>query len=295
MKVTAVQDLKAAHPLVLLLAIAKLPASTYHAHCTRRRHPAPDRHADLDAAILTAVATTKGRYGHRRMRTWLQREGHSVSKKTVHHRMQHLGVLATPRRARRPAPRPGTEGIRPNLLNRQFTTTAPNETWVTDMTEFRVNGDRLYCSPVMDLFDRQIIGYATGRSASARLAVEALRMASQTLTPGATPLIHTDQGVPYRHREWDRLLTELGATGSMSRQGTPLDNAVIESFFARLKEELCPETFASLAELEAGLHEHLHWYNQERITGRPGGLSPVAVRAAYVAQYASPPSGSFDV
>lgn len=288
MKAAAVQALKAEHPLGLLMQIAGLARSTYYAQLARLARPDP--HTALDAAIVTAATATKRRYGHRRMRTVLQRQGYRVSKKTVYRRMHALGVLAVPRRSRQSRPRPGADGMRPNRLNRQFTANRPNQIWVTDMTEFRVRGERLYLAPVMDLFDRQIIGYALGRSASVQLAVRSLRMASQQVAAGQTPLIHTDQGVPYRHREWEQLLMELNATGSMSRQGTPLDNAVIESFFSHLKRELRPTTFGSIAALEVALHAHVHWYNHDRITNRPGGLSPVAYRTQMLAQ---PQSGGY--
>lgn len=275
----AVQALKAEFPLRILLAVAGLARSTFSYHQARLARPAP--HAALDAAIRGAFTHAKGRYGHRRIHRALRTQGWRVAKKTVLARMRVLGLVCQVRRRTRRGSFRGEPGtIAPNVLNRDFTAGAPNQRWVTDVTELRVGEEKRYLAPVMDLFDRQIIAYTVGAAPNLTVATSALQAALATLPPGAQPLVHTDQGFQYQHRAWRTLLAEAGAMPSMSRKGNCLDNAVIESFFGHLKAELFADTrFPSIAALETGLHAYIHWYNHERTSAPLNGLSPVQFRA----------------
>lgn len=269
--------LKADFSLTLLLEIAGLARSTYFYHQAQRTHADP--HAALDRAIRSAFEQAKGRYGHRRIHRVLRTSGWRVAKKTVLKRMRTLGLSCQVRRRKRfTTYRRALGATAPNRLNRVFTVSAPNQTWVTDVTEFRVGDDNLYLSPVMDLFDRQIIAYTVGPSPNLELATTALRTAIATLPPGQGPLVHSDQGFQYQHRTWHALLAEAGATPSMSRKGNCLDNAVIESFFGHLKTELLLERFPSITTLETAIHDYIHWYNHERTSETRKGLSPVQFR-----------------
>lgn len=261
----------------MLLAVAGLARSTFFYHQARLTRP--DAHVELDERIRTAFARAKGRYGHRRIHRELGKTGWHIAKKTVLARMRTLGLSCRVRRRKRFAAAHGVVGTTaPNLLNRAFTASAPNQKWVSDVTELRVGADKCYLSPVMDLFDRQIIAYTLGRAPNLAVATSALRQALATLTPAEPPLVHTDQGFQYQHRAWRMLLTEAGATPSMSRKGTCLDNAVIESFFGHLKSELFLERFPDIATLETAVHEYIQWYNHERTSATLNGLSPVQYR-----------------
>lgn len=208
-----------------------------------------------------------------------------MAKKTVLARMRALGLRCQVRRRRRCTPHRGQVGtIAPNLLDRTFTAAAPNQKWVTDITEFQLGQTKVYVAPVLDLFDRQIIAYQVGRTADLALATGALRQAIATLGPTEHPLVHSDQGFQYQHASWQRLLGTVGATQSMSRKGTCLDNAVIENFFGHLKSELLLEPFATSAELETAIHDYIHWYNHERTSATLDGLSPLDYRAQATAR-----------
>lgn len=273
-----VQALKATFPLTLLLEIAALPRSTYFASVARAPRPAPD--AALDTAIAASVQGAKRRYGHRRVHRDLQRSGWRVAKKTVLARMRALGLTCHVRRRKRWTSYRGGHGtIVPNRLNRDFRATAPNQKWVTDITEFRIGTDRLFLSSLLDLYDRQVIAYQIGPSADLSLATATLRQALATLGPTEQPLVHTDQGFQYQHASWHQLLRCAGATASMSRKGTCLDNAVIESFFGHLKSELLLEPFDSIATLQAALVAYLTWYNTDRTSAPLNGHSPQQFRA----------------
>lgn len=278
MKVDTVCALKADFPLPMLLEVAGLARSTFFYHQARRTRPDP--HAALDEAIRGAVARAKGRYGHRRIHRELHKAGRRVAKKTVLVRMRLLGVPCQVRRKKRFSAYRGEIGMTaPNTLDRRFTASRPNQKWVTDLTEFRVGEEKLYLSPVMDLYDRQIIAWSVGRAPTVALATTALQHALASLGPTDHPLVHSDQGFHYRHRTWQALVADAGATPSMSRKATCLDNAVIESFFGHLKSELLLEPFATIDALEEALREYLHWYNHDRTSETLNGLSPVQYRA----------------
>lgn len=261
----------------MLLAVAGLARSTFFYHQARLQRPDPK--AELKAAIRTVFDQAKGRYGHRRIHRELHKTGRRVAKKTVLKQMRALGLICHVRRRKRFTTYRGEIGATaPNRLNRVFTAIAPDQRWVTDVTEFRIGEDRLYLAPVMDLFDRQIIAYSLGGAPNLALTNSALRQAIATLPPGHHPLVHSDQGFQYQHRSWQALLAEVGATPSMSRKGTCLDNAVIENFFGHLKSELFLNRFTRIDALALAIHDYLHWYNHERTSATLKGLSPVDYR-----------------
>lgn len=278
MKAQAVIALKADFSLPVLLQVAGLARSTFFYQQARLQ--ARDPHELLKAAITENFKKNHGRYGHRRIHTELVKQGWAVAKKTVLKLMRSLQLVCKVRRKKRYNSYRGEQcAVVPNVLNREFNADAPNEKWVTDVTEFSVGDRKLYLSPIMDLFDRQIISYAVGLSPNLELTNNSLRDALTTLEPGQQPLVHSDQGFQYQHASWRRLLQDAGATQSMSRKGNCYDNAVIENFFGHLKEELFHRVrFLSTDALTAALHEYIHWYNTERISTKLKGLSPVQYR-----------------
>jgi putative transposase len=152
------------------------------------------------------------------------------------------------------------------------------------VTEFSVGDRKLYLSPVMDLFDWQIISYALGLSPNLDLTNSSLRGALTTLENGQKPLVHSDQGFQYQHTSWRKLLENAGAIQSMSCKANCYDNAVVENFFGHLKEELFHRVrFLNTDALATALHEYMRWYNTERISTKLNGLSPVQYRAQALA------------
>ncbi|MFC9658916.1 IS3 family transposase [Nocardia sp. NPDC127606] len=283
MKVGAVIALKAEYRLDLLLEVAGLARSTFFYH--QARLAAPDPHADLKSAIREVFEGVKGRYGHRRIHHDLRRSGWRVAKKTVLKLMRALGLVCQVRRRKKFNSYRGEAGkVAPNLLDRDFTASAPNQKWVTDVTEFGVGGQKLYLSPVMDLFDRQIIAYSIGTSPSLALTNSSLRAAIENFSDGQSPLVHSEQGFQYQHVSWRRMLADAGATQSMSRKGNCYDNAVIENFFGHLKEERFHHVrYLDIDALATALREYIRWYNTERISTKLEGLSPVQYRAQALA------------
>jgi putative transposase len=262
----------------VLLEVSGLARSTFFYHQTRLI--APDPRAGLKTAIREVFENNKGRYGHRRVHRELVAAGWRVAKKTVLALMRRLGLVCLVRRRRRYNSFKGEVGkTAPNLLARDFTATAPNRKWVTDVTEFAIAGRKLYLSPVMDLFDRQIIAYTTSDSPNLQLTNSSLQQALITQRPSHSLLVHSDQGFQYQHNSWQTLLTTAGATQSMSRKANCYDNAIIENFFGHLKEELFHHTtYTSTHAFTTALHDYIHWWNNHRTSTTLEGLSPVQYR-----------------
>ena len=166
-----------------------------------------------------------------------------------------------------------------NVLQRQFESNQPNQKWVTDVTEFNVRGEKLYLSPIMDLFNGEIIAFQMERRPIFRLVKDMLKEAIDKLNINEKPIIHSDQGWQYQMRFYQQQLAERGLIQSMLRKGNCLDNASMESFFGVLKSEcFYGEEFNSIDELEQTVKEYIHYYNHERIKVKLKGLSPVQYR-----------------
>jgi putative transposase len=282
-KTQVIATLKAHHPLPVLLAVAGLARSTFFYHQARlAQATGEDPRADLAAAVTEAFTAAHGRYGHRRVHAVVARQGHTVAKKTVLALMRELGLVCKVRRRRPYTSWKGEVGTAaPNILNREFTATAPNTKWVTDVTEFRVGTTKIYLSPVIDLFDRLVVSYSWSVSPNTELTNSSLRDAIATLEPGGhRPLVHSDQGFQYRHTSWQKLLAQAGLTQSMSRKATCLDNSMAENFFGHLKEELFHHNnFTTVEDFTDALEDYIEWYNTTRISTTLKDLSPVEYRA----------------
>lgn len=169
--------------------------------------------------------------------------------------------------------------IAKNVLQRQFKADKPNQKWVTDVTEFNVRGEKLYLSPIMDLFNGEIIAFRLQRRPRFGLVKDMLKDAIAKLSPNDKPIIHSDQGWQYQMRFYQQQLQQHGLIQSMSRKDNCLDNASMESFFGILKSEcFYGEEFNSVEELEQTVKEYIHYYNHERIKVKLKELSPVEYR-----------------
>ena len=238
-----------------------------------------DKHHALKKQIGTIFARHKGRYGYRRVTATLRQLGKKVNHKTVQGLMGKLGLksLVRPKKYRSYKGEVGHAAA--NILQRKFEATQANQKWVTDVTEFKVSGEKLYLSPVMDLFNGEIIAFETARRPAYELVGVMLKKALAKLKPGDQPILHSDQGWHYRMPAYQRDLRNKQVVQSMSRKGNCLDNAAMESFFAVLKSEYFHlNKFGSVDELQTGLKKYIHYYNHDRIKMKLKGLSPVQYR-----------------
>jgi transposase InsO family protein len=260
-----------------LLEAAHLSRSTFYYQLQALDRP--DSDACLKREIAEIYHRHEGRYGYRRITAELKKKGDSINHKTVQRLMGLLGLKSVVRVKKYRAHR-GTVGVvAPNLLDRQFEASEPNRKWATDVTEFNVAGKRLYLSPVMDLFNGEIVAYQTSTSPTLNMISSMLKKAFQRLGPDEKPMLHSDQGWHYQHPTYRILLAERGITQSMSRKGNCYDNAAMESFFGTLKAEYFRlKRFESIEELNSGLSRYIRYYNHQRIKMGLNGMSPVEFR-----------------
>jgi len=265
------------HSLERLLKAADLARSTFFYQ--RRAMASVDAPRALEARIRALYDEHKGRYGYRRITAALRRCGETVNHKTVQKLMVAMGLksLVRPKKFRSYR---GPEGLTaPNTLGRNFQADRPNQKWTTDVSEFKVGDQKLYLSPVMDLYNGEIVAYQTSRRPVLAMVTSMLVKAFRRLAPGDTPLLHSDQGWLYRVPGYARLLAKKSVQQSMSRKGNCLDNAAMESFFGTLKSELFYlNRFHSIDHLKQSIDRYIHYYNYERIKLRLNGLSPVQYR-----------------
>lgn len=239
-----------------------------------------DKCASLKASIQSIQHRHRGRYGYRRVTATLRQEGQLVNTKKVRRLMSELDLKCTVRPKKYRSYRGLMDEASPNILKRQFAADQPNQKWVTDVTEFKVAGEKLYLSPVLDLYNGEIVAYQTDTRPRYALVETMLERALEKLPADSKPMLHSDQGWHYRYPDYRQRLKEAGLEQSMSRKGNCLDNAAMESFFGTLKSEyFYRERFDTIDQLRVGIDEYIRYYNHERIKMKLGGLSPVAYRA----------------
>lgn len=270
-------ELRQDHALSILLNVAGLARSTFYYQ--RKVLRAGDRYAALKQRIQAIYAYHRGRYGYRRITAVIQQAGERVNHKLIRRLMVQLGLKSLVRPKKYRSWRGAVGRVAPNLLNRQFEARRPNEKWVTDVTEFNVKGAKLYLSPVMDLYNGEIIAWQSAVRPTFDLVGNMLRKAFSRLGRDERPLLHSDQGWQYQMDAWRRLLDQRSIRQSMSGKGNCLDNAAMESFFATLKTEFFYlNEFDSIEQLQVELRHYIHYYNHERIRLKLKGLSPVQYR-----------------
>lgn len=257
------------------MAASQLAKSTYFYHT----HARADRYADEKQLIDSIYHQHKGRYGYRRIGLALKHLGVHLNHKTVQKLMQQLKLKSVVRVAKYKSYKGNVGKVAPNHLSRQFIATSPNKKWVTDVTEFNVSGEKVYLSPILDLYNTEIISYEVTRRPQYQLVGNMLSKAIAKLSDDERPLIHSDQGWQYQMSQYQQVLKSRGLTQSMSRKGNCLDNAAMESFFGVLKSEFFyPQKFTDVKTFIKELKEYIWYYNHERIKTKLKGLSPVEYR-----------------
>ncbi|EET1434740.1 TPA: IS3 family transposase [Escherichia coli] len=279
-KTKVIRSLKCGHCQSDLLKAAGLARSTLYYQLSLQK--AKDKYADVKQLIASIFHEHRGCYGYRRIHCELQKRGLKFSGKTVRKLMQQLG-LKSPVRLKKYRSYRGNMGLAAeNILQRQFKAEAPCEKWVTDITEFRAGGQKLYLSPILDLFNGEIVAWETACRPTEELVKRMLNKGLESLAEGEKPLLHNDQGWHYRIKSYQSALADKGLVQSMSRKGNCLDNAVMENFLGHLKEEMYyRRDYRSVEELENAVNEYITYWNQKRIKLSLGGLSPVEYRTEY--------------
>jgi putative transposase len=277
-KFAFIRDHQQECPVELLCQVLEVSRSGYYAWHRRPSSAMARRQNGLVDAIRQAHQASRGIYGSPRVHRELAARGVRCSENTVAKLMRREGIRSKTRRrfvvrttdSRHPHP------IAPNRLNQEFQQERPNQAWAADITYIATAEGWLYLAAVIDLCSRKIIGWATGTSLHALLAIKALRMALVQRQPDGPLLHHSDRGVQYACDDYQALLTRHAFETSMSRTGNCYDNAVMESFFGTLKTELVHhEQYPTRDVARQSLFEYIEvFYNRQRRHSALGYVSP---------------------
>jgi putative transposase len=239
-----------------------------------------DKYAKLKQEIELIYHQHKGRLGYRRICILLRQAGHLINHKTVLRLMTSLKLKSLIRRKKYKSYKGEQGKIAPNILSRAFKAMAPNQKWTTDVTEFNVSGKKLYLSPVLDLYNQEIVTYDLSERPDFKNVMNMLTQAIKKRSKSTALLMHSDQGWQYQMKQYQSVLSKNGIEQSMSRKGNCLDNAVMENFFGTLKSELFYlNKYESINHLKKEINEYIKYYNNERIKLNLNGMSPVQYRA----------------
>lgn len=252
----------------------------------RRRAPSPRAQADaaLTTQIQTAFVAGRGVYGSPRIHAALRNQGIRCSRNRVARLMRAQGLHASRPHQRKPRTTDSqhTQPVAPNLLERDFTASAPNRKWVADITGIPTHSGWLYLAGILDVYSRRAVGYAMDCSRDEQLVERALEMALEGRQPKAGLVHHSDRGSQYTATAYRGLLECHGIRMSMSRKGEPYDNALMESFFGTLKAEcVARHDFQTLAQARTCIFDYLEaFYNRQRLHSSLGYRSPMAFEHA---------------
>lgn len=224
-------------------------------------------------------------YGYRNITSDLKDDGEICGKNRVYRIMRQAGIRSQRGYKKHSGFRGGDPAqVAPNTLSRQFDVDQPDIAWVTDFTYIRTYEGWLYLTVVIDLFNRQVVGWSMKNNPRSDLVLDALLMAIWRRKPKHRVLVHSDQGVQYTCRDWREFLKEHNLEASMSRKGNCHDNAVAESFFSLLKtERIKRKIYRTRDEARAEIFNYIEFfYNTKRRHGSNGGLPPIEYERLYL-------------
>ena len=271
----AIQGLRPKHKLDILLEVKGMARSTFYYN----HRPKADKWVVERQRIAELYHQNKGRYGYRRLTMAMRNEGYVINSKTVRKLMAEAGIKCAVRMKKYKSYKGEVGKIAPNLLERDFKADAPHKKMVTDVTEFHLFGSKIYLSPVLDLYNSELIFYTIYRHPVLDMVKDMINGTISVIGCNTNAILHSDQGFHYQHKDYQKLLKDNHIIQSMSRKGNCLDNAVMENFFGLLKSELLYlRKFESLEQFLEELEDYLEYYNTVRIKAKLNGMSPVQYR-----------------
>ena len=235
----------------------------------------------LESEIMRIFRESRGNYGARKIRIKLQEVGITASRRKIGQIMTKHNLVSNYIK-HRPKQKKAkcNEDDYSNVLNREFNREKSLDVVVSDLTYVRVAGTWHYICLIVDLWNREIVGFSAGRNKTAELVYKAFESISYPLN--RINIFHTDRGSEFKNQLIDDVIEKYDLKRSLSNKGTPLDNAVIESTNHILKTEfIYQHKFNSLAELQLLLFDYVHWYNYKRIHGAIGYMTPIDYRRQY--------------
>lgn len=273
-------------PIKKACGLMKVSKSGFYEYLGRKKSDAQIEREAIEGFVVEAFERHKGRYGYRRINRELRKSGIVVSEKRVLRIMQKLGLAgkgATRKHRIQKKVEPGDPRL--NLVERAFTVGERNRLWVGDITYIPTREGWLYLAAVIDAFSRKVVGWSMSERITEKVAIDATEQAVGREGPpdDGSLVFHDDQGAQYTSRSFQRCLDSHGIVQSVSRPGTPLDNAVAESFFKTLKRELVKErSYGTRDEAKQDIFKYIElYYNRVRMHSTLGYMSPVEYERQY--------------
>lgn len=266
-------------PVILMCDVLGVSRSGFYAWLTRPPCQRARTDGVLGSVVRQSFVDSDRTYGARRVWHDVLALGHHCGLHRIERLMRLQALRARPKRRRLPVDQgERAQGvIAPNLLDRTFEATGPNQKWVADFTYLWTAEGWLYVAVVLDLYSRRIVGWSMQTQMTAQLVTDALMMAVWRRGRPEALLHHSDRGSQYTSESFQRLLGELGITCSMSRSGNVWDNSAMESFFKSMKTERTDrKTYRTRAEAKADVFDYMErFYNPTRRHSTLGYLSPI--------------------
>lgn len=273
----AINELRSEYPLDLLLKLRKMARSVFYYQLKRLKDK--DKYESERESIRLIFHEHKGRYGYRRVTAEMRNRGYVINHKTIQKLMDEMGLKCKIRRVKYRSYKGEVGKIAPNIIDRDFVAMKPNRKWATDVTQINVGSVKLYFSPIVDMFNGEIISYNISKSPNLEQVYDMLDKAFAKFDSLDGLILHSDQGWQYQHYGYRKRLKEHNIVQSMSRKGNCLDNAIAENFFGVMKSELLyAEKFETPEAFIKALEEYIEYYNNKRIKSRLKGKSPVQYR-----------------
>lgn len=262
-----IQREKANHSIQLMCRVLRVSRSGYYAWAGRPKSKHQQRDEDLLVLIRGIFEASRELYGAPRVHAELRlSHGERVGRKRVARLMRQAGLRAKTRGRRRGGRKVRSAAPHEDLLQRDFSASAPNRVWIADMTQHRTDEGWLYLSVVLDVNDRMVVGWSMSENATTELVVDAVSFAVNRRQPEVPVIHHSDRGSQYTSLRFTQHLRNSGLIGSMGKVGSPGDNAMMESFFATVQHEVLDrQQWRSRDELRTALFIFLEiTYNRER-------------------------------
>jgi len=282
-KAAIIDALKNKYSLPKLLLGLRISKSSYYYHQKVIRQA--DKYAFARSRIREIFEENHCCYGYRRIYHSLKREGFRLSEKVIRRLMKESGLYVMTKKKKAYSSYRGeiTPAV-PNIIQRNFHASKPNEKWLTDITEFAIPAGKIYFSPMIDCFDGMPICWSVGTAPDASLVNGMLDEAISQLKEDEHPIIHTDRGCHYRWPGWINRMNAALLRRSMSKKGCSPDNSACEGFFGRMKNEMfygLSWANVSIDDFIRRVNDYMTWYREKRIKVSLGGMSLTEHRRSF--------------
>lgn len=231
--------------------------------------------------IMEIFSYHKGRYGVRRVCAELHNRGRNINHKRVQRLMNTMDLKGKRPKEKYHSYKGESGKVATNIIDRDFSTTAPLEKWTTDVSQFKFSWGKCYLSPILDMNTNEIISYDLSQSPNLGQISRMLENAFKKFPDVSGLIFHSDQGWQYQHEYYQKALKEHGIIQSMSRKGNCYDNSIMETFFGRLKNEMLygyEKEYTSFETFSDAVREYIDYYNNKRIQAKTKWMPPVKYR-----------------